>query len=134
MCEKFQLEDTNIYKAKNNVFFSVTVNKSVVDSGCPLTVTGSLWYSAFQDSLRSQGKDDEIRENSCDINFRFGLLGINNARRELSIPIILGKEITRIRAKVVNANIPLLIDKDVLKDWKSVLDFDKSVLHVQERY
>ena len=40
----------------------------------------------------------------------------------------------RIRAKVVNANIPLLIGKDVLQDWKAVLDFDKSVLHVHKRY
>ena len=52
----------------------------------------------------------------------------------MSIPIKVGKEITRIRAKVVNANIPLLIGKDVLKNWKAVLDFDKLVLHVYERY
>ena len=105
-----------------------------MDSGCPLTVSGSLWYSAFRDSLRSQGKGKEIKEYLCDVNFRFGPSGIYTARREVSIPIKLGQEITRIRAKVVNANIPLLISKDILKDWKAVLNFDKSVLHVHKRY
>ena len=72
VCEKFQLGDTDINKIENNVFFSGTVNKSVVDSGCPLTVTGSLWYSAFRDRLRSQGKGKEIKEYPCDVNFQFG--------------------------------------------------------------
>ena len=113
MCEKFQLEDINIYKTENNVFYNGTANKSVVDGGCPLTVTGSLWFLAFKDSLISQGKEEEITERLYDVNFRFGPSGIYTARREVSIPIKLGKEITRIRAKVVNANILLLIGKDV---------------------
>ena len=41
---------------QNNVYFTGTANKSVVDSGCPLTVSGSLWYSAFRDSLRTPRK------------------------------------------------------------------------------
>ena len=53
VCEKFQLGDTDINKNENNIYFTGTVNKSVVDSGCPLTVAGSLWFSAFRDSLRS---------------------------------------------------------------------------------
>ena len=105
-----------------------------MDSRCPLTVTGSLWYSAFRDSLRSQGKGKEIKEYPCDVNFWFGPSNIYTARREVSIPIKLGKEITRITAKIVNANIPLLIGKDVLKDWRAVLDFYNSVLHVHKRY
>ena len=66
------------------------VNKSVVDSGCPLTVTGNLWYSAFRDSLRIQGKEKEIREYPCYIKFRFGPSGIYMATKEASIPIKLG--------------------------------------------
>ena len=34
----------------------------------------------------------------------------------------------------MNANIPLLIGKDMLKDWKAVLDFNKSALHIHKRY
>ena len=84
-----------------------------------MTVTGSLWYSAFRDGLRSQGKGKEIREYPCNVNFWFGPSGIYTARREVSIPIKLGQEITRIRAKVMNANIPLLIGKDVFKKLES---------------
>ena len=61
-------------------------------------------------------------------------MGIYTARRGVSIPIKLGQEITRIRARALNANIPLLISNDVLKYWKAVLDFDKSVLHIHKRY
>ena len=106
----------------------------MVDSGCPLTVTGSLWYLVFRDSLRSQGKEKEVEEYPCDVNFRFRPSNIYTARREVSTLIKLGKEITRIRAMIVNANIPLLIGKDVLKYWRALLDFDNSVLHVHKRY
>ena len=34
----------------------------------------------------------------------------------------------------MHANIPLLIVKDVLKDWRALLDFNNSVLHVHKRY
>ena len=56
------------------------------------------------------------------------------ARKEVSIPIKLGQEITRIGVKVVHANIPLLIGKDMLKDWRVLLNFNNSVLHVHKRY
>ena len=134
VCEKFQLGGTEINNNENNIYFTGTVNKSVVDSGCPLTVTGSLWFSAFRDSLRSQGKSNEIEESPCNVNFRFGPSNVYNARKEVSIPIKLGQEITRIRVKVVNANIPLLIGKDVLKYWKASFDFDNSILRVFKRY
>ena len=106
------------------------MNKSVVDSGCPLTVTGSLWFSAFRDSLRSQGKSNEIEESPCNVNFRFGPSNVYNARKEVSIPIKLGEEITKIRVKKVNANIPFLIGKDILKYWKASFDFDNSTVRV----
>ena len=106
----------------------------MVDSGCPLTVTGSLWYSAFRDSLRTQGKENEIDEYPCNVKFRFGPSNVYTAKKEASIPIKLGQEITRIRVKIVNANIPLLIGKDALKHWRASLDFDNSVLHVDKRY
>ena len=61
VCEKFQLGDTDINKTENNVYFTGTANKSVVDSVCPLTVTGSLWYSAFRDSLSTQGRENKIK-------------------------------------------------------------------------
>ena len=34
----------------------------------------------------------------------------------------------------MNANIPLLIGKDVLKDWKALFNFNNSVIQVHERY
>ena len=92
-----------------------------MDSGCPLTVTGNLWYSAFRDSLRSQGKEKEIEEYPCNVKFQFGPSNMYTARKEVSIPIKLGQEITRIGVKIVYANIPLLIGKDVLKDWRALL-------------
>merc|ERR1711994_154525 len=134
VCEKFQLGDTDINKTENNVYFTGTANKSVVDSGCPLTVTGSLWFSAFRDSLRCQGKENEIDEYPCNVNFRFGSSNVYTAKKEASIPINLGQEVTRIRVKIVNANIPLLIGKDALKSWRASLDLDNSVLHVDKRY
>ena len=77
---------------QNNVYFTGTANKSVVDSGCPLTVTGSLWYSAFRDSLRTQGKENEINEYPCNVKFRFGPSSVYTAKKEASIPIKLGQE------------------------------------------
>ena len=89
---------------------------------------------AFRDSLRSQGKEKEIEEYPCNVNFWFGPSNIYTVRKEVSIPIKLGQEITRIGVKIMHANIPLLISKDMLKDWRAVLDFDNSVLHVHKRY
>ena len=97
-----------------------------------MTVTGSLWFSAFRDSLRSQGKEKEIEEYPCNVNFRFGPSNVYTAKKEASFPIKLGQEIKRIRVKIVHANIPLLIGKDVLKYWRAMLDFDNSVLHVDK--
>ena len=47
------------------------------------------------------------------MKFRFGPSDIYTARKEVLIPIKLGQEVTRIRVKIVHANIPLLIGKDV---------------------
>ena len=68
------------------------------------------------------------------MNFWFGPSNIYTARKEVSIPIKLGQEITRIGVKIIQANIPLLIGKDVWKDWRALLDFNNSVLHVHKRY
>ena len=69
-----------------------TVNKSVVDSGCPLLVTGNLLYPAFRDSLRIQEKEREIKEYPCYVKFRFGPSDIYMARKEASIPINLDRK------------------------------------------
>ena len=68
------------------------------------------------------------------MKFQFGPSNIHMARKEVSIPIKLGQEVTRIGVKIVHANIPLLIGKDMLKDCRALLDFNNSVLQVHERY
>ena len=45
------------------------------------------------------------------MKFWFGPSDIYTARKEASIPIKLGQEVTRIKFKIVHANIPLLIGK-----------------------
>ena len=54
-CEKFNLPDCDFNKCSEdlNIFKSKTANKGIVDSGCPKTVMGKLFWSVYRDTLTS---------------------------------------------------------------------------------
>ena len=64
-CDKFNLPDSDFSKCPGelNIFRSETENKAIVDSGCPKTVSGKLWYSVYKDSLKEFKGIDNIKTN-----------------------------------------------------------------------
>ena len=101
-----------------NIFRSETENKAVVDSGCPKTVSGKLWYSVYKDRLKELKGIDNIKTNEEKNFFRFGPSITYESTKNVELPIKIGSKDTFITVSLVNANVPLLIGKDYLTQWK----------------
>ena len=131
-CEKFNLDKPDIKnnREENNVFSTNTENKCVVDSGCPKSVAGKLWVNLYKQSLMNidEFKDFHFKEYDEREKFKFGPSQVYISTKAITLPVKIGLTTTTIIVSQVNANIPLLLGRDYLKEWKCNLDFDKNVL------
>ena len=55
----------------SKAFVAECLGCAVVDSGCPSTVCGTLWYQAYTDSLSANQKQ-LIEVSECSKKYRFG--------------------------------------------------------------
>ena len=135
-CEKFNLEKPDIKnnREQNNVFFTNTENKCVVDSGCPKSVAGKLWINIYKQSLMNMDefKDFHFKEYDESENFKFGPSQVYTSHKAITLPVRIGLKTTTIIVSQVNANIPLLLGRDYLKKWRCNLDFDRNVLKMED--
>ena len=98
----------------------------ILDTGCSTTVSGQKWLDDYLNSLC----DEElalVREEKSNCTFTFGdgvtyrSVRIGGIRSELS-------------TDVVECNLPLLISKQSMKRGKMVLDFDKDLVKIRNRW
>ena len=99
-CEKFNLEKPDIRndREQNNVFFTNTENKCVVDSGCPKSVAGKLWINIYKQSLMNMDefKDFHFKEYDESENFKFGPSQVYTSHKAITLPVRIGLKTTTI--------------------------------------
>ena len=59
---------------------------------------------------------------------------VYTSNSSIRIPVKIGKEVRLIRVSQVNANVPLLIGRDVLTKWNCRMDFKNKVLSVDSKF
>ena len=99
------------------------IERMIVDSGTTKTVAGTKWMETYLESLPEEERIS-IAEESEDRFFRFGNSVRYPSKREITIPLKLGKLESRIPVYVVDASIPLLIGKPDLKRLGFIINFE----------
>ena len=134
-CEKYNFPfPDHKEKEEHTVFLTETVNKCVVDSGCPVSVAGALWASVFQQGLAStqEFRGWDFKEKPEKEKFRFGPSQVYTSEKSIRIPVKLGDRVEPARIFVVNTNIPLLLGRNHLQEWRCEMDFSKKILKVKD--
>ena len=99
-----------------------SLGMGVLDSACTRTVTGRIWLNVYLDTLSVADKA-LVKQTKVDTKFRFGD-GIEvKSVEEIEFPVVIGKKRVKIKANVVNNEIPLLLSKASMKRANIVLNF-----------
>ena len=103
-------------------------NKAVIDNAASVTVCGQEWYDNFTNIL-SPDHQQEITEDKSETIFVFGA-GEIKASKVVSVPVDICGEKIDLEAHVLNADIPLLLSKDVMKGLGMTLNCETDTVKV----
>ena len=119
-----------------DVHFSKSSNEGkvvIVDCGAPLELSGRSW---FLDYVNQHGIDKEtLQRKACSQYFRFGPSKKYHSSEMYMLPLNIremteGNQSVRlyVMTYIVDADIPLLIGKRTLMQWKANMNFCTNVL------
>ena len=100
---------------------------AVLDSGCNTTVCGRTWLNAYIESLNEDCMDEVMSENSV-VDFKFGDNKPTRSLEKWTFPAIICGKNVKIKAQVIDDEIPLLISKQSMKDAKMIIDFSNDTV------
>ena len=93
----------------------------VVDTGCPENVAGIDWYKCYTDCLSEEQKSC-IKQSTSDNKFRFGKGPVFLSLFSVELPIVVSGVTILFKFDVVDTEVPLLLGKQTMKDWKLIID------------
>ena len=83
-------------------------DRMIVDSGTTKTVSGEKWMKTYLASLTEEERD-LVSEEDEERFFRFGNSVRYPSKKEVTIPIKMGKLESQLHVSIVDASVPLLI-------------------------
>jgi len=101
-----------------------SLGKGVLDCGCTRTVAGEIWMTQFLDSMLPSDKTDVKIDYESPTVFRFGDGKECKSLRRVVMPVYIGGRRQQLEVEVVDAEIPLLVSKDTMKNIGMQLDFE----------
>ena len=125
-----------VYKETGNeakLETSETLDKMIIDCGTTKTVAGQKWMNNHLSSI-PEDERKRIQEKEEDRYFRFGNSIRYPSRREVTIPIKLGKLESYLDVSVVDASIPLLLGKPDLKRLGFVINFEDETVYTTKTH
>ena len=99
-----------------------SLNMAVIDSGCPKTVCGKLWYENFKNTLQDSQEKMLIPEASH-AAFRFGDSKPVQALFKVNLPLKFKGKQVYVATEVVPSEVPLLLSKNTMKQAGANIDF-----------
>ena len=116
-----------ISEPDNNCNFSdtlmgETMGHAIIDSGCSRTVCGKAWLETYLGMLSEKSRRSVHAEKS-DCRFRFGDGKIYRSTEAVILPVYFGKTHGKLRANVIECDIPLLLSRESLKRGECQIDF-----------
>ena len=85
---------------------------------CPSTVAGSIWMKNFLQSLPEEWKQVEVYEKSQKV-YKFGGGETRDSKGSVVFPSNIANKDIRIRAEVIEADLPLLNSNTTLEKQRS---------------
>ena len=104
-----------------------TFDKAIVDTGCPHTVAGMVWFKSYADTLSHKDKSSVCMFKSSN-KFRFGDGILHNSQYRVVIPIYVNQSKHKLSVDVVNCNIPLLLSRETLKRANAQIDIGSATM------
>lgn len=101
-----------------------SLGMGLLDSACTRTVAGKGWFVAYCESL-SESDKALIIYSKADAKFRFGDGEEVVSSQEVEFPVIIGVKKIKIKANIVDSEIPLLLSKASMKRAGLILNFNE---------
>ena len=94
-----------------------TANVTILDSGCTKTVCRGKWLTWYIELIREDDKEQVI-ERKSGASFRFGDSEEIKTIKSMEMPVKIVGHCASIKAEVASKDIPLLLNKNAMKDAK----------------
>ena len=104
-----------------------TLGYAVVDTGCPYTVSGEIWFNSYINSLSRRDRLSVSMKESHK-KFRFGNSELYKSKFHATIPIYVGQSRYHLGVDVVVCNIPLLLSRETLQRGKAKIDIGAATI------
>ena len=114
------------------LLLSESLNKALLDTGAPITVCGTSWLEAYEDSLSPLQRKECIQHPS-EKTFRFGDGCSMKAEFMKKLPITICGKSFSLETHVVNNDLPLLLSQDSMKKAKCVIDLENDKIWIGDR-
>ena len=108
-----------------------THSQAVIDTGCPTPVCGDKWLYHYLEPMTNKEKEN-IKVEKSDALFRFGDSPAMRSTKKIYLPLSICDQEMYLPIDVVEADIPLLLSKDVLIRSKAKLDFGKETIQIYD--
>ena len=92
-----------------------------MDTGCPYTVSGDVWFKSYVSSLSRRDRLSIITKQSSK-KFRFGDGELYKSQCHVTVPVYIGQARHHLGMDIVACNIPLLLSRETLQRAKAKLD------------
>ena len=102
-----------------------TLDKAVIDTGCPHTVAGNTWFKSYFDTLSHKDRSS-IKTGKSPNKFRFGDGIIYPSQQFVIIPIYISNIRYKLRVDIVMCNVPLLLSRETLQRGNAKIDIGSS--------
>ena len=100
----------------------------MVDTGCPFTVCGEVWFKSYADSLSRKEQMSVLKKESHN-KFRFGDGKSYPSQFRATIPIYISNSRYQLSVDVVLCDIPLLLSQDTLRRANAKIDVGEATIN-----
>ena len=100
----------------------------MVDTGCPFTVCGEVWFKSYADSLSRKDQMSVLKKESHN-KFRFGDGKSYPSQFRATIPIYISNSRYQLSVDVVLCDIPLLLSQDTLRRANAKIDVGEATIN-----
>lgn len=104
-----------------------TLGKAVIDTACPETCCGTVWFETYVSSLSSKDRN-HLRCQKSSKKFRFGDGKTYCSLKKVTIPIFLNQDKLYLNVEVIECSVPLLISSKTLKRADAQIDIGKNII------
>ena len=116
------MDDEGVVDCKiSYVYLGDAFNHMILDTGCLYNVAGKIWVDCFFKGLSNE-ELKLVEKSHSTTNFQFGGGRVLQSLYKIQAPILVAGCHVTISFDVVESDIPLLLGKRTMKNWRLVIN------------